>query len=70
MANSFHQVMTHFNLYGILIIKNLKEVDYHSGVRIKSIPAFKISKLISLEYFKLPNRSVFYKVIFGLFFSF
>ena len=25
MANSFHQVMTHFNLYGILIIKNLKE---------------------------------------------
>ena len=42
---------TLIDLYEILIVKN--QIFW-----IKSILAFKICKLISLEYFELPTRSV------------
>ena len=42
-----------------LYVKNLKRGSSNLlDVRIKSILEFKICKLISLEYFELPNRSV------------
>ena len=41
------------DLYGILIVRGLSNL---LDVRIKLILAFKICKLISLEYFGLPNK--------------
>ena len=39
-----------------LYVKNLRGSSNLVDVRIKSILAFKICKLISLEYFESPNR--------------
>ena len=41
-----------------LYVKNLRSSANLLDVRIKSILAFKICKLISLEYFELPNRNI------------
>ena len=50
---------TLIDLYEILIAKNfIKGSSNLLDVRIRLILAFKICKLISLEYFELPNRSV------------
>ena len=46
------------DLYEILIVKNLRGSSNLSDVKIKSTLAFKTCKLISLEYFELPNTSV------------
>ena len=56
MSNTDKQTL--IDPYEIFVIKNLRGSSNLLDVRIKSILAFKICKLISLEYFELPNESV------------